>query len=106
MALGLTLPKTINEIYGLVTLFIMGAITGAIGDMSLGLVLRDWRGVGFLALADAVGFGIAAQINESLLLKLITTHTLSIVIPLSIWGLIGGASLEAALGYLKMRRAD
>ena len=106
MALGLTLPKTISEIYGLVTPFIMGAITGAIGGMALGLALKDWRVAGHLALAGAVGFGIAAQINESLLLKLLTAQILSTIVPLSIWGLIGGVSLGAALGYLKMRRAD
>ena len=54
----------------------MGAITGAIGGMALGLALKDWRGSGLLALAGAVGLGIAAQINQSLLLKLLTTQML------------------------------
>ncbi|MFC2032138.1 hypothetical protein ACFLUS_02030 [Chloroflexota bacterium] len=106
MALGLTLPRPINEIYGLATPFIMGAITGAIGGMALGLALKDWRGAGLLALAGAVGFGIAAQINQSLLLKLPTTQILSTIIPLSFWGLIGGSSLGASLGYLERRKAN
>ena len=106
MVLGLTLPKPINEIYGLATPFIMGAVTGAVGGMALGLALKDWRGSGLLGLAGAIGFGIAAQISQSLFLKILTTHVLSTVVPLSIWGLIGGASLGAALGYLKMRRAN
>jgi len=84
MGLGLTLPKPINEIYSLVAPFIMGAIIGAIGGMALGLALKDWRGTGLLALASAVGCGIAAQINQSLLLGLLTTRILSTVLPLSI----------------------
>ena len=106
MGLGLTLPKPINEIYGLVTPFVMGAIIGAIGGMALGLALKDWRGASLLALAGALGCGIAAQINQSLLLGLLTTRILSTVVPLSIWGLIGGACLGAALGYLRKRGAD
>ena len=103
MGLGLTLPETIKEIYGFVAPFIMGAVIGAIGGMVLGLALKDLRGSGLLALAGAVGFGIAAQINQSLLLNLLTTRILSTVVPLTIWGLIGGACLGAALGYLRKR---
>lgn len=104
MALGLTLPKPISEIYGLVAPFVMGAIIGSIGGVALGLALRNWRGSGLLALAGAVGCGIAAQINQSLLLDLLTARILSTVVPLAIWGLIGGAAIGAALGYLQKRR--
>ena len=76
MGLGLKLPEPVDEIYGLVTPFIMGAITGAIGGMALGLALKDWRVAGLLALAGAVGFGIAVQINDSLLIKLLNTQIL------------------------------
>ena len=103
MGLGLTLPKPINDIYGLMAPFTMGAIIGAIGGMALGLALKDWRGAGLLALAGAIGFGIVAQINQNLLLGLLITRILSTVIPSSIWGLIGGACLGAALGYLRKR---
>ena len=104
MGLGLTLPEPIDEIYGLVVPFVMGAIIGAIGGIALGIGSKDWRGVGLLALAGAVGCGIAAQINQNLLLGLLTTRILSTVIPLSIWGLIGGASLGSTLGYLTDRK--
>jgi len=104
MGLGLTLPNPINEIYRLVSPFIMGTIIGAVGGIALGLALKDLRGAGLLALAGAIGFGIPAQINQSLLLNLLTTQILSTVVPLSMWGLIGGASLGAALGYLEKRQ--
>ena len=106
MGLGLTLPEPIDEIYGLVNPFVMGAIIGAVGIIALGIALKDWRELGLLALAGAVGCGIAAQINQSLLLSILTTRILSTVVPLSIWGLVGGASLGAVLGYLRNRRAD
>jgi len=105
MGLGLTLPEPVDEIYGIVTPFVMGAIIGAVGGIALGIASKDWRGLGLLALAGAVGCGIAAQINQSLLLSILTTRILSTVVPLSIWGLIGGASLGSALGYLMDRKA-
>jgi hypothetical protein len=84
----------------------MGAILGAIGGITIGLALKDWRGIGLLALAGAVGCGIAAQINQSFLLKIFTTQLLSSVVSLATWGFITGASFGAALGYLKKRRGD
>ena len=99
-AIGYALPESIIEIYEFVLPLLIGAITGAIGGIAFRLALKDWRGVGLLALAGAVGFGIAWQINERLLVSLLTTRILSSVVPSTIWGLIGGAFLGAALGYL------
>ena len=106
MGLGLTLPEPISEIYGFVNPFIMGAIIGAVGGFALGIASKDWRGLGLLALAGAIGCGIAAQINQSLLLNILTARILPTVVPLLIWGLFGGASLGAVLGYLRNRKAD
>ena len=44
---------------------IAGAIIGAIDGASLGLTLKNWRGVGFLALAGAIGFSVPMQATES-----------------------------------------
>jgi hypothetical protein len=106
MGLGLILPEPINEIYRLVVPFVMGAITGAVGGIAIGLALKDWRGAGLLGLGGGAGFGIASQINQSVLLGHLTTRVLSMAVPLAIWGVIGGAFLGAALGYLKRIKED
>ena len=41
MGLGLTLPEPVDEIYGFVTPFIMGAIIGAVGGIALGIASKD-----------------------------------------------------------------
>ena len=74
--------------------FILGAIIGAVIGVSLGLALRNWVGAGLLALAGAIGFGIGYAAH-------LTWYD---VIGRTAWGLIGGAFLGAALGYLQGKR--
>jgi hypothetical protein len=70
----------------------MTAVIGAMVGASLGAGFWDWKRLVALTLAGAVGFGVGGAIggdSPSGLLAL---------------GVIGGASLGAALGYLEKRR--
>jgi hypothetical protein len=78
----------------------IGGIGGAIGGVSFSLSIKKWKKSWLLALAGAIGFGIAAQASWSLLRGL-EPQVLWGAITLTIWGLIGGASLGATLGYLE-----
>jgi hypothetical protein len=113
---------------GLFPLFILGFIgllsgwtsiamgIGVVGGAALGLVFGDLKRVAILALAGVVGFGIGAVITEALRMPfalypfeadfaelwqapvLLLQHLLVQIMV----GLIGGASLGAALGYLEI----
>ncbi len=115
---------------GLFPLFILGFIglltswtsiamgLGLLGGAALGLVFGDWKRVATLALAGLVGFGIGAMITTALgmpfalypfevdFLKLWQAPLLLLqhLLVQAMVGLIGGASLGAALGYLEKRR--
>jgi hypothetical protein len=91
---------------------------GACGGASLGLALRDWKRVAALALAGLVGFGIGGAITAALRMPFVLLPfavdfvelqqapllLLQHVLVQAMIGLIGGASLGAALGYLEQRR--
>ena len=81
----------------------LGAVGGSVGGASLGLALRNWRKAGLLALAGAVGFGVAVQVSWDLFRDL-NPVVLGGVMKLVIWGIVGGGSLGAALGYLERKR--
>ncbi len=81
----------------------LGAVGGALGGASFGLVLRNWGKAGLLALAGAIGFGIAVQ-GVWDLLRGLSPHVLWGVITLTIWGIVGGTFVGAALGYLEREK--
>jgi len=82
--------------------FFLGCIGGVIGGVSLALGLKEWRRSWLLALAGAIGFGIAAQATWDILRGL-EPQVLWGAIRLAIWGVIGGASLGATLGYIEKK---
>ena len=84
---------------------------GAFGGILLGLALADWRGVVLLGLAGMVGFGIGGAIAAALGMPVLGIDwdqpplllVLYVLVQVMV-GLIGGASLGAALGYLENRK--
>lgn len=76
-------------------------IAGAIGGLALGLTLNGWKAAGFLALAGAIAFRLMERVQELVNFGLITPQLLSRTTQMAIWGIISGALLGAALGYLK-----
>jgi hypothetical protein len=85
---------------------------GLFGGVMLGLALADWRRVVLLGLASMVGFGIGGAIAAALRMPtglpfdwdqpplLLVLY----VLVQAMVGLIGGASLGVALGYMEERR--
>jgi hypothetical protein len=83
---------------------------GALGGILLGLALADWRGVVLLGLAGMVGFGVGEAIAIALGMPPFAFDweqpplwQMLFVLVQGMVGIIGGASLGAALGYLERR---
>lgn len=93
----LPLPNLIWIILGRFT------IGGAIAGAALGLPLKSWKASGFLALAGTIAFRILDQVQQVVPLGFITPQLLSGVTQMFIWGVVLGAFLGAALGYLEKR---
>jgi hypothetical protein len=85
---------------------------GALGGVLLGLALADWRGVVLLGLSGMVGFGVGGDaIATALGMPLFAFDweqpplwQMLFVLVQGMVGIIGGASMGAALGYLEGRK--
>jgi hypothetical protein len=84
---------------------------GLFGGVLLGLTFGDWKRVVLLGLAGMVGFGVGEAIAATLGMPLMAFDWEQPPMLLAVYvlvqgmvGLIGGASLGAALGYLEQRR--
>ena len=84
---------------------------GAFGGIMLGLALADWKRVVLLGLAGMIGFGVGGAIAAALGMPALGIDRdqpplllVLYVLVQGMVGLIGGASLGAALRYLEERK--
>jgi hypothetical protein len=82
----------------------IAAIVGAVVGASLGVAFRDWRTIVALAVAGAVGFSVGNLAEFVRLSAPVIGTDLGEAGSIAITGVIGGASLGAALGYLEKRK--
>jgi hypothetical protein len=90
---------------------LMSVVSGAFGGLILGVALADWRGVLLLGLAGMVGFGVGGAIATALGMPPLAFDWEQPPLWLGLYvlvqamvGIIGGASLGVALGYLESRK--
>jgi hypothetical protein len=72
-----------------------GALVGAVVGALLGVAFLDWRTIVALAVSGGVGFGVGLLAGTSLVIGYDRMGAIVVT------GIIGGASLGAALGYLE-----
>ena len=82
----------------------IGAIVGAVVGASLGVAFLDWRTIVALAVAGAVGFGVGLPAGDFLRFSIPILRALGEAGSIAVAGLVGGASMGAALGYLESRK--
>ncbi len=95
---GMVIP-TADIIGGTVVLFVLGAVQGLIGGISLGIDLPDRARAKYLVAGSTIGFAIGAQASWGFIFGL------PFGVIYAIWGAIGGATLGVALGYSEKRKA-
>jgi hypothetical protein len=79
-------------------------MVGAVVGTSLGVAFLDWRTILALAVAGAVGFGIGSLPADFVRFSIPILRQLGEAGSYAITGIIGGASLGAALAYLERRK--
>jgi hypothetical protein len=79
----------------------IAAFTGTMVGASLGAAFLDWRTILALAFAGAAGFGVGLSAGDLLQASFPMIREAGSI---TVAGLVGGASLGAALGYLELRK--
>jgi len=82
----------------------IAAIVGAVVGASLGAAFLDWTRIPALALAGGVGFGVGLPAGDFVRFSVPILRQLGEAGSYTVAGLVGGASLGAALAYLENRR--
>lgn len=96
---SLTLGSLINYSEVAIAAFV-GAMVGAF----LGAASLDWRTILVLAVAGALGFSIGPLAGDFLKSSIPILRQVGVVGSITVAGVVGGASLGAALGYLENRK--
>lgn len=78
----------------------IGILSGGVAGTILTLALKGWERIWLLPLAAALGFGLAGQASMGAFNNA-SSQILTGALSLAIWGIFGGASAGAALGYLR-----
>lgn len=78
----------------------IAAFVGAVVGAALGVASRDWRTIVALAVVGGVGFGVGL-LAGGFLRDFLPMRMAEVIV---VVGIIGGASLGAALGYLQNRK--
>jgi len=87
---------------------IRGGIFGAFGGAVLGLMLRGWKGAGYLALAGAIAGLVVVPImiySGEIFPQSLPMMTFMFILGMVFAAVAMGAALGAALGYLERARA-
>ena len=106
--IGFYVSMVASMLFGLLPFMLIDPVTGMAGGVALGLALGNWKRVAVLALAGFAGFGIGGAITAALEIQQAAPHAPPLWQNAAfevIKGLIGGASLGAALGYLEKRKS-
>ncbi len=98
-ALGLTLgiATGLSFTYSEVPI---ATVAGAVAGASMGVAFGDWRWVVTLGVVGGLGFGVGLFAGTALPTSLPERMNYAI----AVGGVLGGASLGAALGYLESRK--
>lgn len=82
----------------------IATVAGAVAGASLGVAFGDWRAILGPAVAGAAGFGVGLLAGDFLRASFPIIRGVGEAGSITVAGLVGGASLGAALGYLEKRR--
>ncbi|MBI4285544.1 MAG: hypothetical protein HY670_06545 [Chloroflexi bacterium] len=94
---SMVIPPT-AIIGGTLILFVLGAIQGFIGGISLGLDLKNRARAKYLVVASTIGFALGSQASWGFVANLPFGATYVI------WGAVGGAALGTGLGCFERRK--
>jgi hypothetical protein len=100
LAIGVFATLTVGSFFNYSTLP-LGALVGVVVGASLGVAFLDWRTVLGLAVAGAVGFGVGLLAGDLLRASFPIIRGVGSI---AVTGVIGGAFLGVALGYLERHR--
>lgn len=104
MTVGAIAGLVVGSFFSYASMGPIAATVGAVVGASLGTALSDWRTIVALATAGAVGFYVGNLPADSVRFSVPVLRQLGESGSYVVIGLVGGASLGAALGYLESRK--